>query len=38
MSVFNWYHASIKQKIGGLFVLLLSFLFLSSSIQATKLN
>ncbi|MCE7658502.1 GGDEF domain-containing protein [Vibrio fluvialis] len=27
MSVFNWYHASIKQKIGGLFVLLLSFLF-----------
>ncbi|EOG7788909.1 diguanylate cyclase [Vibrio fluvialis] len=26
MSVFNWYHASIKQKIGGLFVLLLSFL------------
>ncbi|EPS3421705.1 diguanylate cyclase [Vibrio fluvialis] len=27
MSVFNWYHTSIKQKIGGLFVLLLSFLF-----------
>ncbi|EOC1766055.1 diguanylate cyclase [Vibrio fluvialis] len=27
MSVFNWYHASIKQKIGGLFVLLLSLLF-----------
>lgn len=26
MSVFNWSHTSIKQKIGGLFVLLLSFL------------
>lgn len=26
MVLFNWYHASIKQKIGGLFVLLLSFL------------
>ena len=38
MSVFNWYNASIKQKIGGLFVFLLTFLFCVIVFSAYKVN
>ena len=38
MSVFSWYHASIKQKIGGLFVFLLAFMFCVIVFSAYKVN
>lgn len=38
MSVFNWYNASIKQKIGGLFVFLLAFMFFVIIFSAYKIN
>lgn len=38
MSVFSWYHASIKQKIGGLFVFLLTFMFCVIVFSAYKVN
>lgn len=38
MALFNWYHASIKHKIGGLFVLLLTFLLFAIVYSGYKIK
>ena len=38
MSLFNWYNASIKKKIGGLFIFLLAFMFFVIVFSAYKVS
>jgi len=38
MSLFNWYNASIKKKVGGLFITLLAFMFFVIVFSAYKVH